>query len=135
MDWSIFRIFLGVAVIGLLCLYAWIALRQDSRLETISIFPKWLAVFLDLNPRFRQIPAFALLGLLTALLCFGLPRHWLGAAFVLFCMIPVMKEVLQAYHPARHFDVVATLYGIFGIVLGWGLVLGISYLIFRKSAL
>jgi len=118
-NWNIFRMIIVIVTIAIIGLYVWISMRADSRLATIEFFPKSLAVFFDLNPRFRQIPAFAILGSMCALITIGLPKYWLIGGLILAILSPVTKELAQAYHPTRHFDGLATLYGIFGSLIGW----------------
>jgi hypothetical protein len=126
------KIIAAMLLMVLICIYAWITLREDSRLSTIPLCDGSLTVFLDLNPRFRQIPAFALIGMVTAFIALGLPRGWVISLFLCACLSPVIKELVQFFHPSRHFDLIATIYGLIGVICGWGIIFGSRVLIKGK---
>lgn len=115
----------SIVALVLLGIYVWLSVRQDPKLTSAGIIPIEIARFMDLNPRFRQFPAFMLIGAITPLCVFGLHRVWSYSALGIVITFPFLKDALQGLLSYRHFDWIAVLYGTLGVSFGWLVVIGL----------
>jgi hypothetical protein len=108
-----------VLFIILSCLYAWLALRDESSLRTISIIPNSVAVFFDNHFYGRNFFAFALMGLLCAAAVWRLHWQWVLTAVLVCFSAPLIKDLIQIGSVTRHFNWEATILGMLGALLGF----------------
>ena len=119
MTTGIVRAISVVALVVLLIAYVWIALREDGRMMTIPFLPHWLKYHLELHAYVRNFPAFFLLSVFGAGVVAGLRLEWKAVSFALCLLAPFAKDFTQIFVLTRHFNWIATCWGIAGAFVGW----------------
>lgn len=124
----VLRVFLWITASGVL---AYFALRASPNLRDIGWLPRAVSVWADRHGVLRNLPAFALL-YLVSLPLFGLRRLW--AACLVACLTVVALECGQLAVPGRTFDWHDILAGCAGVLAAHMGVLAWSRLRRRESA-
>lgn len=111
----------GAAAILLviLAIYMWLALKEEGSFRSFVFIPNAVAVFVDNHFYARNLFAFGLLGVLAAAAVWGLRLRIVTAVLVACMAIPFAKDGVQMLTATRHFDWVATLSGVLGVLAGW----------------
>jgi len=65
--------------------------------------------------------AFVMVGALAASAVFGLDRRWRGAVLLGCVLLPIAKDCAQIGMATRHYNTPATLLGVAGALVGFGL--------------
>lgn len=118
------RLLAWMVFLGLLALYLALAIRHSSNLGTLSFLPRGTLSFLDTRMTYRNLWAFALLGLYAGLFlgvravpALRWPSVLLTAAFLL---APSAKELLQTAFPPRDGNLWGASLGTVGMIAGLG---------------
>lgn len=106
-----------------ICLaYAMLACRQQADLGSLELLPRGTLRFLDQKMAFRNLWAFALLGVFAGTLLkvrvFGLATKNAFGLLLLLLALPVLKEFAQLGVSGRHGNVWGAILGIAGMFLG-----------------
>jgi len=108
-----------VALLVLVVAYAWITLRADGRMRTIPFLPYWLTYHLEFYIYERNALAFGLLAIFGAGAVVGLRLEWQAVSLALCLFAPFAKDFAQIFVLTRHFNWMATMWGMGGALVGW----------------
>jgi hypothetical protein len=107
------------ALVVLVVAYAWITLRADGRMRTIPFLPYWLTYHLEFYIYERNALAFGLLAIFGAGAVAGLRLEWQALSLALCLAAPFVKDFAQIFVLTRHFNWMATMWGMGGASVGW----------------
>jgi len=131
----------GGAFIGLLLLTSICALAPSPDMKSIAFLPRLVARWADMEPTFRNFPAFAFLAF-TATLFWFLWKRVVCAAGAFYSMLwvsvfSITLELIQLRLPGRFFDTADIAWSITGVVAGtavaYFLSLGMAALFFHRD--
>jgi hypothetical protein len=131
---TVVRLISLTLLVVLVAFFAWFTVRSDSRLASVAFLPRQPMVYFDLNPLARNIPAFAVLGVLFAAVVVGLGPKWQTISLALCLAAPVLKDMAQIPLAGRHFNWSAVWLGLLGAAMGWTLCWAVGRWIVERTS-
>ena len=106
-------------LLPLLVFYIWFTFRSDGALMTVPGVPKIIWTYFDHHTNQRNAVGFLVLGSLVSMTVFRACGRWRVIALAACVVAPIAKDCAQIGLATRHFNLGATLLGVFGALIGF----------------